>query len=319
MTQPNEGVNLSLLHVELTNRCVLECPACPRTIWKEITKRPVNKSDLSIDAFEKFLDCDSGKSVETLLLCGDYGDCIYYPELFDFIKRFRHKKFKICTNGSRRTKEFWLQLSELLTNDDVIIFGIDGLEDTNHLYRKNADWSSIMTAIDIMSKSSAKLKWQTIVFSFNEDSLKDIKTFAESKGAEFFAIKTHRFGNDELIPSKKLVESNYEWKDSFSRNDPIIIEPQCDKAKIVTSAGYYLPCDWMRNPQTFYKSELWKNKKEWVDRMSIDLINMDQGNELINSWKQLVIEKGKTGSPTLDYLCKMRCRQGCVQSNLVQT
>ena len=309
---------MSFLHIELTNRCTLECPACPRTIWKELTKRPITKSDLSIDAFERFMDCDAGQKIEKLVLCGDYGDCIYYPELFDFIKRFRHKKFDLRTNGSRRTKEFWLQLAELMTKDDTIVFGIDGLEDTNHIYRKNADWSSIMTAVDIMTKSPAQVKWQTIIFAFNQDSLQDIKTFAESKGAEFFAIKTHRYGNDELVPNTTLVENNYEWQESFNNNDPIVIEPQCDLAKVVTCEGYYLPCDWMRNPKTFYKSDLWKNKSEWYDRMSIDQIDLDQGNELVNQWKQLVIEKGKTGSPRLDHLCKMRCRQGCVQSNLVQ-
>jgi MoaA/NifB/PqqE/SkfB family radical SAM enzyme len=309
---------LSYLHVELTNRCTLECPACPRTTWKELTKRPITKSDLSIDAFEQFMDCAAGQKIETLLLCGDYGDCIYYPELFDFIKRFRHKKFDIRTNGSRRTKEFWLQLADLVTEDDTIVFGIDGLEDTNHIYRKNADWSSIMTAIDIMTKSPAQIKWQTIAFSFNQDSLQDIKTFAESKGTEFFVVKTHRYGNDELVPDSTLIEKNYAWQESFNSNDPIIIEPRCDRAKIVTSDGYYLPCDWIRNPKTFYKSDLWKNRTEWYDRMSIDKINLDQGNALINQWKQLVIEKGKTGSPRLDHLCKMRCRQGCVQSNLVE-
>ena len=309
---------MSYLHVELTNRCPLECPACPRTTWKEVTKRPISKSDLSIDAFERFMDCDAGQKIETLLLCGDYGDCIYYPELFNFIKRFRHKKFDIRTNGSRRTKEFWLQLADLVTKDDTIVFGIDGLEDTNHIYRKNADWTSIMTAVDVMANSPAQIKWQTIAFSFNQDSLHDIKTFAESKGAEFFSIKTHRYGNDSLKPNTVFVETNYEWQEGFNDHIPIVIEPQCDSSKVVTCDGYYLPCDWIRNPRTFYKSDLWKNRTEWYDRMSIDKINLDQGNELINQWKQLVIEKGKTGSPRLDHLCKMRCRQGCVQSNLVE-
>lgn len=309
---------MTTLHVEVTNRCILECPACPRTTWKEITKKPINKSDLSIESFEKFLDCNDGRNVETLLLCGDYGDCIYYPELFDFIKKFRHKKFDLRTNGSRRSAEFWTQLASLMTKEDTIVFGIDGLEDTNHLYRKNSDWSSIMTAVDIMVKSPAQVKWQTIAFSFNQDSLQDIKTFAESKGAEFFSIKTHRYGNDSLKPNEVLVETNYEWQELFNDNSPIIIEPQCDSSKVVTCDGYYLPCDWIRNPRTFYKSDLWKNRTEWFDNMNIDKINLDQGNALVNKWKQLVIEKGQAGSPRLDHLCKMRCRQGCVQSNIVE-
>lgn len=308
---------MTKLHIEVTNRCVLQCPACPRTIWKELTKRPVNKSDLSIEAFEKFLDCDDGRAVETLLLCGDYGDCIYYPDLFNFIKKFRHKKFELRTNGSRMPPEFWTQLASLLIKEDIIVFGIDGLEDTNHLYRKNSDWDSIMTAVDIMAKSPAQVKWQTIVFSFNQDSLHDIKAFAESKGAEFFSLKTHRYGDDSLKPNTIFVETNYEWQPSFNDNSPIVIEPRCNTAKVVTCDGYYLPCDWLRNPKTFYKSDIWKNRTEWFDKMSIDKINLDQGNELVRKWEQSVIEKGQRGDPSLDRLCKMLCRQGCNQSNIL--
>lgn len=306
------------LHLELTNRCVLACPACPRTTWQQITKKPVIKSDLSIDSLWHFLDCESSKQISTLLLCGDYGDCIYYPNLFDFIRRFRHFKIDLHTNGSRRDRNFWEELADLLDQDDEIVFGIDGLESTNHLYRKNADWSSIMLGLDIMTRSKAKVKWQTIVFSFNEQHLTDIKNFALDKGAEFFAMKTHRYGEEHLKPTAGLVEVNHEWQDVFAKNIPIEIEPQCDQAKIVTCDGYFLPCDWIRNPQTFYKSDLWKDKSIWYDKMAIDKINLDQGIELINAWKKLVIEKGRVGSAKLDTLCKMRCRKGCQQSNLVE-
>lgn len=309
---------MTFLHVELTNRCTLECPACPRTIWKETVKKPVEKSDLDIDAFERFIDCEAGQAIDTLFLCGDYGDCIYYPKLFEFINRFRHKRFDIRTNGSHRSREFWTTLAQLVTDQDTIVFGIDGLEHNNQLYRKNANWDSIMMAIDIMVQSPAKVKWQTIAFSFNQHMLQEIKTFAESKGTEFYVLKTHRFGQDDLKPDTiEFVENNYLWQQSFAKNEPIEIEPQCDIAKIVTCDNYYLPCDWIRNAKTFYKSDLWKQRSQWLDRMHISQINLDQGNQIVEEWKQLVVEKGRTGSDRLDHLCKMRCRKGCVESNLV--
>ena len=51
------------LHIEPTTRCILACPACPRTTWQQITKRPVAKEDLDIDLLEQFLDCDGGKKI----------------------------------------------------------------------------------------------------------------------------------------------------------------------------------------------------------------------------------------------------------------
>lgn len=311
-------MDLTTLHIEVTNRCTLECPACPRTTWKNILKRPVEKADLDIDSFEKFLDCAGGKKIERLMLCGDYGDCIYYPHLFEFIQRFRHKKFDLMTNGSYRPKEFWQKLSELLGEGDTITFGIDGLEDDNNQYRKNSDWPSVMLALDIMSKSKVKVLWQTIVFSFNYEKLKKIKKFAESKGAEFFAIKTHRYGDNSLRPPEKLIEINYEFKEEFNSNTPVVIEPQCETERVVTSNGYFLPCDWIRNPQTFYKSDLWKNRSQWIDNLLINQITLDQGLELIKNWKNLILEKVANGSSDIDQICKMRCRKGCVKSNILK-
>lgn len=311
-------LTLNELHIELTNRCTLECPACPRTTWKNILKRPVEKHDLDIDLFEKFIDSKAIKNIERFVLCGDYGDSIYYPKLIEFIQRFRYKKFSIMTNGSYQTEKFWNELSKVLTEDDIIVFGIDGLEDTNHLYRKNANWSSIMMALDIMLTSRAKVKWQTIVFSFNYNRLEEIKQFAESKGAEFFALKTHRFGDDSLIPPDEMVETNYLFREEFLSNMYVEIDAQCETERVITSSGHFLPCDWIRNPQTFYKSDLWKNKEEWFDKLSIDKINLDQGIDLVSKWKQLVIQKGLEGSTRLDTLCKMRCRKGCGQSNIVE-
>ena len=67
------------LHLELTNRCVLECPACPRTQWRDLLKRPIEKKDLDFRELDRFLDCDQGKQITDFTLCGDYGDAIYYP------------------------------------------------------------------------------------------------------------------------------------------------------------------------------------------------------------------------------------------------
>lgn len=301
-----------LLHVELTSRCTLACPACPRTEWNSLLKRPVIKNDLDINDFENFLDCDEGRKIQGFKLCGDYGDCIYYPQLFEFIKRFRNtKKFIISTNGSFQTEEFWNTLAELLTDQDTIIFGIDGLKDTNHLYRKNSNWNSIMLGLDIMAKSNVKIKWQTIVFSFNHDQLDTIKSFAESKGAEFFSLQTHRYGDDELIPPDRYVELHYLFKEDYNNNHDILINPRCNSEKVITSDGYLLPCDWIRNPGTFYKSQLWKQKSQWVNRLNVKNTTYDQALLVVEEWANYVKQSSLNKLPTVDVLCKMKCREEC--------
>ena len=37
------------LHVETTTRCTLKCPACPRTVWQDLIKQPIKKTDINLD------------------------------------------------------------------------------------------------------------------------------------------------------------------------------------------------------------------------------------------------------------------------------
>jgi len=319
LSNPTSPKKPKYLHVETTTRCVLACPACPRTTWREITGRPAVKHDLDVDLLERFLDCDGGRQFTHFNLCGDYGDSIYYPDLLKLIKRFRkHISFDIVTNGSRQSQKFWHSLSDVVTGNDSVIFSIDGLENTNHLYRINSDWSSIMQGLDIMSQSPARVHWKTIVFGFNYNKLHEIKTFAESRGATFHAEKTHRYGDPALAPPESYIESNHVFQSDFVNNHSIEIEPRCEQdAKVVAADGHLYPCDWMRNPQTFYRSQLWKQKERWLDKVKMQDNTYDQAILAVRDWENYIRENSRNGSGNVEVLCKMLCRKGCVSDNRI--
>lgn len=302
------------LHLELTNRCVLRCPACPRTQWHDLLKKPVPRNDLDFHDLHRFLDCSTGKKVDKFLLCGDYGDAIYYPKLFDFLNWFRStKKYWIHTNGSHQPERFWHQLSELLTKDDHITFAIDGLAATNSIYRINSNWNSIMRAVDIMTNGSAKVHWKTIVFGYNYTDLEKIKQLALDKGCTFTAEKTHRYGNDSLIPPADFVEQNHVYQDQFSHDHTIEIEPSCLDTKTVGCDGILYPCDWIRNPRTFYKSLLWRQKDRWLSKLNIRDTDLDAALLVVQDWANHVRESSLKQLDTVDVLCRMKCRKGCKQ------
>jgi MoaA/NifB/PqqE/SkfB family radical SAM enzyme len=308
-----------MLHIELTNRCVLGCPACPRTQWEEILKRPVEKTDLDYHDLAKFLDCEQGKKINSFLLCGDYGDTIYYPHLFDFLQYFRdNKSYHIHTNGSYRNKDFWLKLADTLTDQDTITFSIDGLEDTNHVYRINSNWNSIMLGLDIMSASKTKVIWKTIIFQHNYKQLAEIKKIALDKGCKFTAEKAHRFGNTDFEPPSEFVESNHVYQEIFNHDHSIEIHPSCTKEKTVSCDGYLYPCDWIRNPRTLYKSQLWKQKDNWLSKLNIKHTNYDEASTVVESWANWVRESSLAHSPLVDVLCRMKCRNGCQQNRYIE-
>lgn len=289
------------LQIETTSRCTLACPACSRTLFAEHLKRPYPKFDLDLDDLACFLDCDTGRQIQTLVLCGDHGDTIYYPRLFDLIDHFRPtKRFQIHTNGSYQTREFWNQLAERVTEHDEIHFGIDGLEDTNHLYRRNSDWASIMLGLDIMSASAAQVVWNTIVFGFNQDHIQEISDFARSRGARFQAKISSRFGDNSLRPGDQYVDFARMYRQDLDQ--PVPIDPKCSRHWLITSQGYLQPCCWITGPFTWYKSRPYRERERWRLKGQ----NLDQVLKVMTEWKRFVVDNPDQA----EMVCRMHCRAG---------
>ena len=78
-------LDLNKLQIETTTRCTLKCPACSRTWWKETLGKKIPIYDIDPTLVYNFLNCDTGKKIKKLDLRGDWGDSIYYPNLFNFI------------------------------------------------------------------------------------------------------------------------------------------------------------------------------------------------------------------------------------------
>lgn len=285
------------MHVELTSRCVLSCPGCPRTVLSERVG-PFPKQDLDIEEFARFVDTDSGRAIPRFLLEGNHGDPIYYPELMSFIDRFRsHKSYTLVTNGSRRDQSWWHDLAARLTAQDRIIFSIDGLPENNHMYRRNTDWPSIEQALRILQSYPVRVSWKTIVFSYNYQQLDQIRQLAESFGADWFSQTTSRFGDESLRPPEHLVEDFREYNQQTEK--VVQIRPQCQAhaTEYVSADGYYWPCCWISSGFTLYKSNLWRQRDQW----SIRDRNLDQMRETLESWIGLMQDNP-------DVVCRMLCR-----------
>ena len=288
------------LQIEPTTRCVLGCPACSRTVYSKTLNTPYPKYDQNVDDLFHFLDCDKGNEIETLSLCGDHGDSIYYKDLFKMIERFRYKNIEIYTAGSHQTETFWRQLSEQVTDKDVIFFSIDGLEDTNPIYRINSDWTSIMLGLDIMVKSPARIIWDLNIFSFNEEHLKEIKQFASDRGAEFRCKKTPRHGSDQLKPNNtQYIDTSAIFQEAPK---DISITPKCSEEHQISAMGYYWPCGYIQYPFTLYKSQVWKQREKW----QIKDQTLDQVSQVLLEWKQQVANDPGNA----EHICQMKCKTG---------
>ena len=57
------------------------------------------------------------------------------------------KELRIATNGSGKKLEWWEKVFNHLDNRDRVCFGLDGLQDTAHLYRINTDFFQVFDRV----------------------------------------------------------------------------------------------------------------------------------------------------------------------------
>ena len=156
------------IHIELTNICTLQCPGCARTQF--INQWPQHWKNHSIDPEHllNFIDVE----VEHVLFCGNEGDPIYHKEFLFIVEQFKKRNVvvSIMTNGSHKDKIWWDSVTNLLTQQDIVIFSIDGLPHTSPQYRINSDWESIKIGIDSVVNSRCRSRWKFIPFKFIRDS-----------------------------------------------------------------------------------------------------------------------------------------------------
>jgi MoaA/NifB/PqqE/SkfB family radical SAM enzyme len=252
-------------HIEPTNMCTLKCPRCSRTEFIDQFPKQWSNKNLNLDHLKSFLDIDLKN--KKIIICGNYGDAIYYDQIFDMIEYFKSNgaNIQLSTNGSYKSQDWWNQLNTLLDCKDEVVFGIDGLPKNFTTYRVNADWSSIEQGINILRNSATKLSWQYILFSYNENDVEQAKQLAESLGFDnFFVRDSERWdhGTEWLTPKKinRISQSKINWK-----NENIIsgVDAVCKKynnSHYISADGFYTPCCWIAEHRWYYKTEFYKNR-----------------------------------------------------------
>jgi len=265
-------LNYSKIHVELSSKCTLKCPRCPRT---EMHPDSLNR-DISITTFQKAFSPALLQDVEEILFCGDIGDPIYardFLPIVEYIRQTSGTRISIVTNGSYKDPEWWQQLGAMLARQDEVTFSVDGWDQaSNNQYRVNSNFDSIIKGAQALRASSQCLMiWSTIYFNFNEKHIQSIQDQARSIGFDQFRmVKSSKFngrylvdGLDPLIPETQNVANTAQYEVTISplvvRGLPTIpIVPnqnrhewaKCmrwEKEMFVNVDGLVFPCPWFNN------------------------------------------------------------------------
>ena len=201
---------LRQIHIELSTHCNAACPFCLRFYENTDLVRPDLKlNSISSDDFKKYFSVNILKDLVHLHVCGTMGDPIMAKdcyEIFSHVKSInKNCVIRVHTNGGLRDEKFWTKMGELFQSTNMkLVFSIDGLEDTNHLYRRKVDWDTLMRNVTAFINAGGNAYWEYLIFGHNEHQVELARELSKSMGFKEFAPK-RAMGFDfpntkELVP-----------------------------------------------------------------------------------------------------------------------
>jgi MoaA/NifB/PqqE/SkfB family radical SAM enzyme len=137
-------------------------------------------------------------------------------ELPNIIKWFQSHNpnisIDICTNGGVQKPNWWIEIGKLLKQKGKVVFAIDGLEDTNHIYRINVKWDKILENIKAYISTGASAEWQFIPFKHNDHQVDECRALSKELGFNKFFIKpSHRnITNQPQNEKNKILTMTFE-------------------------------------------------------------------------------------------------------------
>ena len=189
---------IKTVHLEMTEACNASCPMCARNLNGGEVSPLLHGAELTISDIEQIFPPEFIKQLDRLYMCGNYGDPAVAKDTLEAFAYFREHNAKINlsmhTNGSMKKPEWWAELAGVIGRKGYVIFGLDGLEDTNHLYRQGTVWSKIMENAQAFIAAGGRARWDYIVFAHNEHQVEEAQALATKMGFEKFNVKkSNRF------------------------------------------------------------------------------------------------------------------------------
>ena len=185
--------DLTQLHIELSSMCNAACPGCPRNIYGGYTVPSFNEKQMSLELFKSVINDEILKNIKRILFCGNYGDPITCQDIIEILKYCSSINpdihIIIHTNGSLRTTKFWKEIASTNNNRLEVIFSIDGLEDTNKIYRRNTNWNKIIENVNAFINAGGVAIWEYLAFKHNEHQINEAKSLSIKLGFTEFKLK----------------------------------------------------------------------------------------------------------------------------------
>jgi hypothetical protein len=237
---------IRVLHIEPTDVCQAACPLCARETDTTFDKK--SKHHLRIEHIQRHFSDRVISKLDKMFMCGNYGDPAAGYYTMDIYNYFRSVNTEITlgmnTNGAVQTTFFWHALGKLFNKPhDYCVFSIDGLEDTNPVYRKNVDWNKLMNNVQAFIAAGGSAHWDMLVYKHNQHQVDECEQLARAMGFTWFRAKVSKRGFTDRL------EFPIGWQAPASNSGPINCHVLKEKSMFIDAQGRTSPCCWIGSRQ----------------------------------------------------------------------
>jgi MoaA/NifB/PqqE/SkfB family radical SAM enzyme len=271
--------DIKQIHLEITQACQAACPMCDRNQNGGEINPHINLSELTLEDCKKIFSPAFIGQLNTMYMCGNLGDPIVARDTLEVFRYFRQHNpnmwLSMNTNAGARDSKWWSDLAAVFNGKGAVIFSVDGLEDTNHLYRQNVKWSIVENSMKSFIAAGGRARWDFLIFEHNQHQVEEARALSKQWGFEkFVAKKTGRFvtstsqkkENHQAINRKGInttliqkpkeeyqnsalkkydnVVKKYGTIDEYHDNAEIICKVKDVGNLFITAEGLAMPCCW---------------------------------------------------------------------------
>jgi len=268
--------DIKVLHLESTDVCQASCPLCARETDHEFQKNV--KHHLDMHKILQVFDAQQISQLHKMFMCGNYGDPAAGKHTLEIYRKFRQCNPNIVlgmnTNGGLRTPLWWAELGSILNqHQDYVIFSIDGLQDTNHVYRQGVDWHKLMKNIASFIESGGSAHWDMLVYRHNEHQVEQCQSLARSMGFTWFRAKVSRRGFNSLL------QPPANWSQSSIPSIDIDCHALNEQSLYIDAQGRVSPCCWLGSRQSNFVKDFDSIQQSWNTSMPNQICVETCGNK----------------------------------------
>lgn len=255
-------IETTWIHVELTTKCQAVCPFCVRNDYGFKNRIDFPLTELSLGDWKKLFDPVKFVSLKRFDFTGNFGDPMITRDIVEILDycftRWPKIEINISTNGGMRKPIWWTQLAEKFQHENIIIqFSIDGLEDTNHIYRINVPYEKVIANAKAFINAGGRAIWRMVPFYHNEKQIAEAESRSIEHGFFNFSLNDQNRDYGYVFTSESTGYWIYPTSNKSIDPNTRIYLPEYFKSKITNEKDYVnysktIETKWISNNRNIY-------------------------------------------------------------------